>query len=98
MTKDMYELACAYRRCFTETADGKQILDDLKKGYCRNTVFHPEATAMAFLEGHRDVVLRIDHLIEAASKRLEDILEEDEDAGGNEDGYFNKSGDTGHYL
>ena len=98
MNKEVYDLACAYKRCFTETSDGKQILEDLKKGYCRNTTFHVEPIAMGFLEGHRDVVLRIDHLIDMASKPIEEILEEEDD----EDGRGNKNGgidtSSGHYL
>lgn len=100
MNKEVYDLACTYKRCFTETTDGKAILDDLRKGYCRVTTFHVEPVAMGFLEGHRDVVLRIDHLIEMASKPISDVLnEEGEQDGRSTDNYFTQSGNSGgHYL
>jgi hypothetical protein len=97
VNKEVYELASAYKRCFTETTDGKAILDDMRKGYCRNTTFHVDPTAMGFLEGHRDVVLRMEHLIELASKPYEES--ENEQDGTTSDGYFSpKPASGGHYL
>ncbi len=46
MNKEVYELACSYKRCFTETTDGKAVLEDMKKGYCHHTTFHVEPVAM----------------------------------------------------
>jgi hypothetical protein len=98
VNKEVYELACSYKRCFTETTDGKAVLEDMKKGYCHHTTFHVEPVAMGFLEGHRDVVLRIDHLIDMASKPIEDILDEEDehDGGRTNTGSIDTSG--GHYL
>jgi len=100
VNKEVYELACSYKRCFTETTDGKAVLEDMKKGYCHHTTFHVEPVAMGFLEGHRDVVLRIDHLIEMASKPIEDVLDHEEDD--ENAGRTSKGGgidtSSGHYL
>ena len=74
MTKESFAIAEAYKRVF-ETTDGQVVLDDLRKAYTKHTSFDPNPHTMAFLEGHRNVILRMEYLISAANNP--EAIEED---------------------
>jgi hypothetical protein len=79
MNQEAYDLAQSYKRCFTELTDGKAVYADLMKAYAKLTTFAVDPYVTAFNEGHRDVLLRITHLIEMASQPIEKVLEAEED-------------------
>ena len=55
-------------RLVFNTAEGQNVLDDLKARYCINTTtFSAEPTETAFREGQRTVVLFIMNMIEEST-------------------------------
>jgi len=77
--KRMEEKHNLYKRFF-DSEDGREVLADLKKDcYFNGSTYAPEALAMAYREGMRNVVLHIVTMIELNTEEMRKQLESNQE-------------------